>query len=219
MDCSEHSPLRIVPHRGQVSEYNSKSPRSEYWAVLHEDVSWSYLANDPRHVRPHPTALSCDACSLSGCADILAREAPRYHVNKAAPRSSVKGLNVIPYRERREKAFILSGGKYSSGIGFPFDGTDGFPSEQLAPKYSSTSAREKCQLIHVLLLVPAWREPPSDALVDASLGVLHCGADHADDDGPDHGVGGGDHVPPPVTSEGDRRIGVAIDGVEHVTTA
>jgi hypothetical protein len=33
------------------------------------------------------------------------------------------------------------------------------------------------------------------------------------------GVGGGDHVPPPVTSEGDRRIGVALHRVEHVTTA
>lgn len=50
---SEHSPFRIVPQRGQVPENNVKSPRSEYWAVLHEHVARSYLANDPRHVFPH----------------------------------------------------------------------------------------------------------------------------------------------------------------------
>jgi hypothetical protein len=145
MDRSEHSPLRIVPHRGQVSEYNSKSPRSEYWAVLHERVSGSYLANDPRHVRPHPTAFPCDARSLSGCADILAREAARYHVNKSVPRSSVKGLNVIPYRERREKAFILSGGKYSSGVWLPFDGAYAFPSKEFA---SEDTASGPCEERH-----------------------------------------------------------------------
>ena len=143
MDRSEHSPFRIVPHLGQVSEYNSKSPRSEYWAVLHEDVSRSYLANDPRHVLPHPAPFPCDPCASSGTADVLAREASRYHVNKSAPRGSVKGLNVIPNRERREKAFILSGGKYSSWVGFKFDGADAFPSEQLSSKDATSGPCEE----------------------------------------------------------------------------
>jgi len=143
MDRSEHSPFRIVPHRGQVPENNVKSPRSEYWTVLHEHVSGSYLANDPRHVFPHPGSLPGDACAFPGCANVLAREASRYHVNKAAPWSSVKGLHVIPYRERREKAFILSGGKYSSGIGFPFDGANASPSKEVASEYATTSACEE----------------------------------------------------------------------------
>jgi hypothetical protein len=143
--CAVHSPLRIVPHRGQVSENNVKSPRSEYWAVLHEDVARSYFANDPRHVLPHPATLSGDACPFSGAADVLARKASRYHVNKSAPRSSVKGLNVIPNRERREKAFILPSGKYSGGIGFPFDGADGSPSKQLSAKDTPSGPCEKCE--------------------------------------------------------------------------
>jgi hypothetical protein len=138
----EHSPFRIVPQRGQVPENNVKSPRSEYWAVLHERVAGSYLANDPRHVLPHSAPLSGNSCPLSGAADVLARKPSRYHINNPAPRSSVKGLNVIPNRERREKALILSGGKYSSGIGFPFDGADCVPSEEFAAKYSATSACE-----------------------------------------------------------------------------
>ena len=153
MNRSEHSPFRIVPHRGQVPENLSKSPRSEYWAVLHKRVSRSYFANDPRHVLPHSAAFPCDARSLSGAADVLARKASRYHVNKAAPRSSVKGLNVIPNRERREKALILSGGKYSSGVGFPFDCTDGFPSKQFSAKDAATGPREESQFSKSLLLI------------------------------------------------------------------
>jgi hypothetical protein len=72
----------------------------------------------------------------------LAGKAARYNVNNAAPWSSVKGLNVIPNRERRENAVILSGGKYASCVGFPFDGADSSPSEEVTPEYSSTSACE-----------------------------------------------------------------------------
>ena len=68
---------------------------------------------------------------------------PRYHVNKSAPRSSVKGLNVIPNRERREKAFILPSGKYSGGIWFPFDGADGSPSEELTAKDAASCPGEE----------------------------------------------------------------------------
>jgi hypothetical protein len=142
---AEHIPFRIVPERGQIPENNIKSSINKHWAVLHERVSRSYLANNPRHVLPHPTPLSGDACPFSGAADVLARKPSRYHVNKAAPRLSVKGLNVIPYRERREKAFILSSGKYSGGIWFPFDGADGAPSEQLSAKDTPSGPCEECE--------------------------------------------------------------------------
>jgi hypothetical protein len=93
-------------------------------------------------VSPHPAALACDACAFSCNADVLAGKAARYDVNNSAPRSSVKGLNVIPNRERRKKAVILSGGKYASCVGFPFNGADGSPSEQLSGKNAATSACE-----------------------------------------------------------------------------
>lgn len=50
--CSQHSPSRIVPQRGQVAENASKSARSEHWGVLHEDEARSYFANDAGHLRP-----------------------------------------------------------------------------------------------------------------------------------------------------------------------
>jgi hypothetical protein len=72
----------------------------------------------------------------------LAWKAARYNVNNSSPRSSVKGLNVIPYRESRENAVILSGGKYASCVGFPLNGADCSPSEQVPAKYAATSACE-----------------------------------------------------------------------------
>lgn len=149
---SQHCPSAVIPERGQVTEHSSESPSNEGWAVFHEDEAGSNVAHDARHVGPHAGALSVDAGALSGNADVLAREAARNHVNNAAPWSSVKGANVIPNREGREKAVILSGGKYACGVGFPLDGANGAPSEQVASKYSATSACEKSQLIHRVFL-------------------------------------------------------------------
>ena len=145
---SQHCPFAVIPERGQITEDSPKSSSKEGWAVLHEDVAGSNLANDPRHVSPHAGALSVDSCAFAGHADVLARESSRHHVNAASPRSAVKGLNVIPDREGREKAVVLSGGKYACCVGLPLDGADGSPSKQVAAKDASTSACEKSQLIH-----------------------------------------------------------------------
>jgi hypothetical protein len=87
---------------------------------------------------------------MSCVADVLAGKSARYDVNNSAPRSAVKGLNVIPNREMREKSVILSGAQYACCIWLPFDGADGSPSEKFSPKYSATSACEKSQLIHLI---------------------------------------------------------------------
>jgi hypothetical protein len=52
-------------------------------------------------------------------------------------------LNVIPNRERRENAVILSGDKNACGVGVPLDGTDGSPSKEFASEYASTGPREE----------------------------------------------------------------------------
>jgi hypothetical protein len=139
---SQHCPPAVIPERGQITEHSSKSPSKERWAVFHEDVAGSNLANDARHVGPHAAALSVNAGAFACDADVLAGKAARNDVNTAAPWSSVKGANVIPNRERREKAVILSGGKYACGVGLPLDGADGSPAEHPPPEDASTSARE-----------------------------------------------------------------------------
>jgi hypothetical protein len=72
----------------------------------------------------------------------LAGKPARNNVNTSSPRLSVKGANIIPDRERREYSVILSLGENSPAVGFDFNSTDSFPSEQFATEYSATSARE-----------------------------------------------------------------------------
>jgi hypothetical protein len=52
--CSKHTPSRIKPQRGQVSENCSKSQSNESWGVFHEDVARSNLANDSSKLTPEP---------------------------------------------------------------------------------------------------------------------------------------------------------------------
>ena len=143
-----NAPSTVVPQRGKVAKDCSKSSSNQHWAVFHEDVARSYFPNDTRHVLPHSAALPVDSGSPSGNGDVLTGKPPRYNVNNSSPRFSVKGLNVIPYRERRENAVILSGAQNASCVGVPLDCTDGSPSKEVTPENSSTSAREKSQLIH-----------------------------------------------------------------------
>ena len=137
------TPLRIEPHFGQVSENSSESARSEHWAVLHEREPRSYLANDSGHFSPESGAFAVDSRPASDLANVLAWEAARNHVNNSAPRLSVKGANVIPNRERREKAVILSGDKNARGVGLALDSAHGSPAKQVAAEYSSTSPGEE----------------------------------------------------------------------------
>jgi hypothetical protein len=139
---SEHAPFRIVPQRGQIPENNSKSAKSEHWAVLHPHKLRSHFANHPSHFAPKAGAFSVDSRAFAGRADVLAREAARYHVNKSSPRRSVKGANVIPNRKRRETPIILTGEQNACGVSVNFDSADSSESNERSSKYSSTSARE-----------------------------------------------------------------------------
>jgi hypothetical protein len=132
----------MEPHLGQVSEYAVESSRSECWRVFHERESGSYFANDPGHLHPEAGAGTVESTAFAGHADVLAGKPARYHVNNASPWPSVKGANVIPNREGRENAVILSGDKYACGVRVELDGADGLPAEEVAAEYSAASARE-----------------------------------------------------------------------------
>jgi hypothetical protein len=144
------APFRIEPQRGQVSENSSKPSTNEHWGVFHEDEAGSNLANDPSKFRPEARALPLDPGSLSGCADVLARETSRNDINKAAPWSSVKTAHVRPNRERVEHSIVLSLRQNLCGVGITLNGAHGSPSEEVASENASTSACEKSQLIQFI---------------------------------------------------------------------
>lgn len=142
VDRSQHAPSRVIPQRGKITEDSGKSSVNKSWAVFHEDVTRSNFADNARHVSPHAAFGAVDAPPFACDGDVLAREASRNHVNNSSPGMPVEGLNVIPDRERRENAVILSGEQYACGIGVPLDGADGAPAEKVASEYAATSACE-----------------------------------------------------------------------------
>jgi hypothetical protein len=153
----KHSPFRIEPHRGQVSENSPESSRSEHWAVFssrsehwavfHEDEPWSYLANDPRHFDPESASRTIKPCAVSRGADVLAGKSASHDINNSSPRASVERPNVIPNRERRHCSVVLSRDKDGLGVGIKLNGANASMPEQLTCENSSTMAREKMKLI------------------------------------------------------------------------
>jgi hypothetical protein len=91
---------------------------------------------------PHTAAGSSDACPLACDADVLAWKPASHDVNNAAPRISVKGLHVIPNRERREASIVLSCHKNSLCVGLPLDCGDASVPKHLACEDAATSACE-----------------------------------------------------------------------------
>jgi hypothetical protein len=152
---SVHSPLRIEPERGQVSENDSKPSRSECWAVFHEDVSWSHLANDSGHLAPEAAARAIDADALSRRGDVLTGKPSRNHVNNASPWPPVESSHVRPNWEWPEKSIGLPLRENGCAVGITFNRADGPPAQQVSAENSSTSAREKSQLIHALAFMPS----------------------------------------------------------------
>jgi hypothetical protein len=112
------------------------------------DASGLYLANDARHVEPEAASLAIESGAFAGGADVLAGKAARNDVNTAMPWPSVKSRNVRPNWERSEDSIVLSLRQNLCGVGITFNCDHGSPSKEFAAEYSSTSAREKSQLIH-----------------------------------------------------------------------
>jgi hypothetical protein len=88
---AQAAPFRIEPHRGQVTEDDSKPSSNESCDVLHEDEAGSNLANDPSKLPPESAALAPDAFALPGVADVLTGEAASDEIHDSTPRSAVEG--------------------------------------------------------------------------------------------------------------------------------
>jgi hypothetical protein len=127
---AEHTPARIIPQRGQVTEHDIETPGNEDWAVFHEDVGGSNLANDAREVSPEPGAPPADAGAASGGTDVLAREPATDDVNRAAPGRPLERLDVIPDGERFEGAVPLPSEEDAPRIGIKLNSADGAPSKE-----------------------------------------------------------------------------------------
>jgi hypothetical protein len=87
---SHTTPLRIEPHRGQVTEDDIESPNSERCDVFHEDELRSHLANDASEVSPEAGPVSFDSFPLAGVADVLTGESASDAIHEATPRAAIE---------------------------------------------------------------------------------------------------------------------------------
>jgi hypothetical protein len=60
----------------------------------------------------------------------------------SAPRPSVEGSHVVPYRESWQDAVALSGDKHASAVGINFDSADGDVTEDEVGEDSATRPGE-----------------------------------------------------------------------------
>jgi hypothetical protein len=146
--CAQHSPSSIVPHCGQIPEDGIKALPRKSWAIFHENVAWSYFANDACKLPPEAGSGSGESATCTGHTDVLTGKSARNDVNTITPRVSIEGTNIIPNRERWKMPVILALHEPLGAIDIELHGADCSPSQERAPKHSSTIACEKCQLTH-----------------------------------------------------------------------
>jgi len=135
---SQHSPSRIIPHRGKITEDHGKTSGNKQRAVFHKHETRSNLTNNARHFLPQTGPSSCDTRSFSSRANILTGEASADDINSTMPGFTIKGAHVIPDWESVKTSVRLSGKQDASGVGIKLDSADGAPSKQ-SPSQDSTS--------------------------------------------------------------------------------
>jgi hypothetical protein len=78
----KHSPFRIVPDSGQVSENSVHPPNKEPCRVFHDDESRSNLTNDPAELSPQSASRPVNSDLWPGDTNVLAREPAGNAVNR-----------------------------------------------------------------------------------------------------------------------------------------
>jgi hypothetical protein len=140
----KHRPLRIEPEVGQRSEYGIKSPASDRWDVLHEDISRSHFANDSVHLPPEAAALAGETCAFAGDADVLAGKTPSNDIDSPSPCGPVELGNVIVnLHVCGQVAIGLPRPQNATAVRVDLDRADGAVTQQHAAEDAAARASEQ----------------------------------------------------------------------------
>jgi len=131
---SQHSPLRIEPQRGQVSEDHFESSAGEKGRVFEEGELRPNLPKYPGDVLPESGLRSGDPRPGAGGADILARPPGRDDIDPSAPLVTGEGLDIVPDLESWEGPVALSGEEDVSGVLVDFASDNCGPPEETTPQ-------------------------------------------------------------------------------------
>jgi hypothetical protein len=141
-------PARIEPAVGKSSQDSAKATCAEHGTVLHEDESWSNVADHPEHLEPQRTAITLEPRAFAGAADVLAGEAAADDVDAAGPDGGLEGSDVIVDRELWPVP-----AQHGLAEGVVLDGADRRVAEQLAGEHAAADAGEEVHLSHRALSI------------------------------------------------------------------
>jgi hypothetical protein len=107
VSSAQHSPSRIKPESGQVSEppFEAIGMSKSAPDIFQQDAVRSYFANDPRHVRPE-IAVVVGPALLAGVGVGLARESSSDEIHRSAPRAAVEGAEIVPDKSLIQNLFL-----------------------------------------------------------------------------------------------------------------
>jgi len=88
-------PFRVIPEREKVAEYGIHPSRKQRCDVLHNDVSRSKLANDPRELVPKTGPFTGKTGSFSSNADVLAGEPSADDIDAVVVSCRWEGSHVV----------------------------------------------------------------------------------------------------------------------------
>lgn len=135
----EHTPLRMEPARGKVSQDGSEPQGKVPWDILKDHESGSALVNDPVDVRPEVPGV-VDARALPCNGEWLAGVSPSDDIHSATPCSSVEGAEVRPDRAAIQGRFFHPAHEDGCSVGVPLDVAHADHAETLQGEIESADA-------------------------------------------------------------------------------
>ena len=153
MDCSQHSPNRMIPQRGQVEEDFIETTVCERGRIFHEYESGLNFAHDSQLLFPQAASFSIKPPPGASDTDILAREAASDDIHHPTPRPTIKCSHVVPNRKGWEASVFLTGHEHTTGVIIDFNGANWVKSAEDTAENASSMACEKCQLTEGFLLL------------------------------------------------------------------
>lgn len=142
----DHSPLRMEPQRGKVSEHGVESQPNVACDVLEADDRRLHLGDDPSDLRPE-VPLVVLSSALPGDGEGLARVARSDKIHDSTPRAAVEGSEVVEDRRRIQGRLFHPGHEDGRSEGVPLDDThnsqpgEGGPEAQLEPSDAGTKSQ------------------------------------------------------------------------------
>ena len=153
----EHTPFRIEPELGKISQHGSHSsmPGKEARHVFQERKSRSYLADNSGDIGPKPSIVFFSE-PLSGNRHRLARKARCDDIHDSTKAFAIKGCDIVPDRRRIQGLFLHPGHENGRREGVPLnigESSIGLAQGLFEAKLGASNPGTKSQAIHLAPLL------------------------------------------------------------------